>query len=171
MPRTPKAVIKPEEVGAGLADARAKGLRYYQPIKPCKRGHLTVRFTLNSCCRDCYKTNRNKSIMNSKKWQQRHEVARAKELAKQDGAATRPRATKCEVVGCGNSPVVFDHCHATGLFRGWICVRCNRLLGQIKDSPELLESLATYLRQAGTALRPADQMMVWYCDNPMQEAA
>lgn len=41
-----------------------------------------------------------------------------------------------------------DHCHDTGAVRGLLCTRCNTALGLIKDSPQLAEKLAEYLRQA-----------------------
>jgi hypothetical protein len=40
-----------------------------------------------------------------------------------------------------------DHNHVTGNFRGWLCPRCNKILGMAKDSADLLIRLATY---AGT---------------------
>lgn len=41
--------------------------------------------------------------------------------------------------------ICFDHSHATGSFRGWICSYCNRSLGFARDKPETLRKLAEYL--------------------------
>lgn len=41
-----------------------------------------------------------------------------------------------------------DHDHATGRLRGFICSRCNILLGLLRDDPEMLERAAAYLRTA-----------------------
>lgn len=61
---------------------------------------------------------------------------------------TRAEPEVCEI--CGNRPDVFhlcvDHCHKTGKFRGWLCRSCNLGLGNLKDSTELLEKAAKYLR-------------------------
>lgn len=60
--------------------------------------------------------------------------------------AGRPRPTECDI--CATSaigPIVFDHCHVRGHFRGWLCDRCNKVLGLMKDDPALLRSLAQYL--------------------------
>jgi recombination endonuclease VII len=38
-----------------------------------------------------------------------------------------------------------DHNHTTGLIRGLLCFKCNRLIGLSGDSPEILKRLADYL--------------------------
>jgi hypothetical protein len=61
--------------------------------------------------------------------------------------AGRPKPEHCEL--CGGLPdkkgIVWDHDHASGEFRGWLCGRCNLVLGKVKDDPELLRKLADYL--------------------------
>lgn len=65
-------------------------------------------------------------------------------LAAQELAAQRPKPDRCEL--CGKiGPVVFDHCHDSGKFRGWICTSCNSALGLVKDNVQLLQSMAAYL--------------------------
>ena len=60
--------------------------------------------------------------------------------------AGRKKPTNCEV--CGSSKKIsFDHDHKTGQFRGWICHKCNSILGFAGDEPERLEKLADYLRE------------------------
>lgn len=41
--------------------------------------------------------------------------------------------------------LAIDHCHSTGKVRGLLCHRCNTMLGQSKDSPEILRAAALYL--------------------------
>lgn len=38
-----------------------------------------------------------------------------------------------------------DHCHSSGVVRGILCDRCNRLIGQAGDDPEILRNAAVYL--------------------------
>lgn len=38
-----------------------------------------------------------------------------------------------------------DHCHETGRIRGLLCRQCNSGLGYFQDSPELLQTAATWL--------------------------
>lgn len=64
--------------------------------------------------------------------------------------AGRPMPDICEV--CGRPPgkkgvLSFDHCHASGRFRGWLCTKCNNTLGMVDDNPELLRKLAEYLER------------------------
>ncbi len=41
-----------------------------------------------------------------------------------------------------------DHCHKTGIVRGLLCDFCNRALGDVKDNPAVLRTLANYLENA-----------------------
>ena len=38
-----------------------------------------------------------------------------------------------------------DHCHASGRVRGLLCDACNRAIGLLKDSPELMLKAISYL--------------------------
>lgn len=40
-----------------------------------------------------------------------------------------------------------DHCHVTGIVRKLLCSNCNTCLGRAKDDPEILEALASYVRE------------------------
>lgn len=69
--------------------------------------------------------------------------------------AGRPRSERCEV--CYEpGKVVFDHCHSRGHFRGWICRKCNLVLGLVKDDQTLLRNLAVYLDNAYEESRPKE---------------
>lgn len=59
--------------------------------------------------------------------------------------ASRPRANACEICHELQELTVYDHNHKTGEFRGWLCNRCNRVLGLCADNPSLLAGLASYL--------------------------
>jgi len=43
-----------------------------------------------------------------------------------------------------------DHCHKTGKIRGLLCSNCNTTLGLVKESLEILQSIANYLRKSST---------------------
>jgi hypothetical protein len=41
----------------------------------------------------------------------------------------------------------YDHCHQTGKFRGWLCRKCNLMLGNAEDDPSRLREGASYLER------------------------
>jgi len=81
----------------------------------------------------------------------RYDRWRNRKFAKQETLMGRPRPKHCEICkeeGYGREPkIVYDHCHATGVPRGWLCDRCNKVLGLVKDNPDLLIEMADYLMQ------------------------
>jgi hypothetical protein len=38
-----------------------------------------------------------------------------------------------------------DHCHRSGMFRGFLCDNCNIGLGKFMDSPDLMKNAIAYL--------------------------
>ncbi len=42
-----------------------------------------------------------------------------------------------------------DHCHKTGLVRELLCMKCNAMLANASDNPEILRKGATYLEKHG----------------------
>lgn len=56
--------------------------------------------------------------------------------------------------GCGRLPqgrrkhLSIDHCHDTGVVRGLLCDDCNKALGFVHDSVEVLLALVAYLERA-----------------------
>jgi len=74
-----------------------------------------------------------------------NEIARRR--SEQETKAGRPRASLCEICGGTERVIVFDHCHKHGHFRGWICSRCNTVLGHAEDDASLLLKMAAYLKR------------------------
>ena len=63
--------------------------------------------------------------------------------------AGRKRPELCEL--CGKiGRICFDHDHKTGKFRGWICSKCNTVLGLIEDDKNILIKMINYLEQIST---------------------
>lgn len=67
-------------------------------------------------------------------------------VGREQEAEAGEKPNTCGVCGSGGK-ICFDHCHATNKFRGWLCNRCNLVLGHAKDDPELLRKLADYLHK------------------------
>ncbi len=45
----------------------------------------------------------------------------------------------------GGVALSLDHSHGTGLLRGYLCWLCNKALGVVRDDPERLRRMITYL--------------------------
>lgn len=79
-------------------------------------------------------------------WNRQNKIERE---ARQVLAAGRDRSLVCEL--CGKSCLtVFDHAHATGKFRGWLCQPCNCAIGLVQEDVALLLKMADYIVQGGT---------------------
>ena len=63
---------------------------------------------------------------------------------------------KCDVCGIPerecNRKHCMDHDHKTGDFRGWLCDSCNKALGHLKNSKEIIFSLAVYLEKKNSVM-------------------
>ena len=70
------------------------------------------------------------------------QLARSREKRRQAGRGT---PGLCECCGDHANKRHWDHDHATGLFRGYLCHRCNCALAFAKDSPDRLRALIAYL--------------------------
>jgi len=49
-----------------------------------------------------------------------------------------------------NRYLCVDHCHKTGKIRGLLCSRCNRALGLLKDSKDILNNAIDYITRYST---------------------
>lgn len=104
--------------------------------------------------RDRYKENRedilrrhrahNKSE-HRRSWARNYAAIRLR--TESERAAGRPKPEACGICGKSGTAkgIVFDHDHATGKFRGWICGLCNTAIGLSGDSPAILRAMARYL--------------------------
>jgi len=64
-------------------------------------------------------------------------------LAKQQN-----KCTICNNLDPSGKRLAVDHCHTTGIIRGLLCCNCNRAIGMMQDSPDLLIKAAEYLKGA-----------------------
>lgn len=65
---------------------------------------------------------------------------------------TRPCPERCEACGGlpnGKGSLHSDHDHGTGLWRGWLCSKCNAGLGLLGDGIEGILAIVTYLVRTG----------------------
>lgn len=151
-------------------EARALGLSRYNTGYPCERGHLSDRRTSSAHCLECRRTTcrtpeykaqrrvwRNKlpaKTLEKRRRQSVECIMRRRQYALEKVRKSyglvgeyRPCPALCEC--CGQSPgktaMCLDHCHETGLFRGWLCRRCNAGLGSLGDNATGVKRMLAYL--------------------------
>jgi hypothetical protein len=133
--------------------ARSKGLTRYYTGLPCPRDHYSERRTSNGQCVACTKE-RLKVYNKSEKGKFRRAKAVARHTMKKRNRATidysphllAQKPTSCPLCRRSDRVIVFDHCHNSGRFRGWICTVCNKILGLCNDDPKIFDAMAAYLR-------------------------
>jgi hypothetical protein len=134
--------------------AKAAGLARYTTGRPCKRGHVAERRTRDGRCVECWNQklipSQSKHREYSAAWRHRHperqKEVKIRHLYGIEISEIRPKPGACEICGSEHKKIVLDHCHHSGVFRGWICDPCNIALGNVGDSIETLERMIEYLR-------------------------
>ena len=56
------------------------------------------------------------------------------------------KAEELSTYGNRSTPWVVDHCHKTDSFKGWLCNKCNMLLGGGEENIKILEKAIKYLK-------------------------
>lgn len=140
---------KVKEWRAANPGARTEEARKYRAKHPDKVAERTQRYREKNADRvrelDAA-AHRRMRLINPEAEKARLAAFEARKEAKRVAEAGRPRADVCELCSAPGR-TVFDHCHTNGHFRGWLCDRCNRTLGQVKDDPALLRAMANYLEE------------------------
>jgi len=57
--------------------------------------------------------------------------------------------TYCEICGCKDVKLCYDHSHTTGKFRGTLCGKCNSAIGLFGDNEKVIESARRYICERG----------------------
>ena len=70
-------------------------------------------------------------------------------VAYQENIAGRKKPKQCELCH-QQGRICFDHDHENGKFRGWICNKCNAVLGLVGDNVSLLAKMIEYLNNSKT---------------------
>lgn len=131
--------------------------------KTCRKGHSSDKDSLGRCkvCRSIVMKNyyaRNKTELARRNLQWRTENPEKKyasDMAVVSRRYSYPEPTRdspklCECCGKADLPrrLSLDHCHKTGVFRGWLCKECNMGLGKLGDDIPSVEQALSYLKRA-----------------------
>lgn len=92
-----------------------------------------------------YAAHREKRLNAAKEWYRANrERVREANRQKRIAHAGAPPPAACTI--CAREQrLVWDHCHASGRFRGWLCYSCNIALGQVRDDVGVLQRMIEYL--------------------------
>ncbi len=142
---------------------------FYFTSKQLRDGTLSRKHTCRVCLaeygRERQRANPEKERNRTKEWRKKNRFAWAvlasRGLAKKKGhlpcdataGDLREAFTgKCHVCGIPELELTgrlcVDHDHETGDFRGWLCHACNKAAGLLKESTEIILSLAEYIEQS-----------------------
>ncbi len=117
---------------------------------------------VSTCKQRHYKENKKRLLAFGKRWRKENPIkvrlivskSEAKRLghAACTGTVAELKAAQtglCHICGVPETEctkgLCIDHCHKTGEFRGWLCVRCNSAISLLGDCPERLLMAAKYL--------------------------
>ena len=120
----------------------------------CREEKLVCDFSGNTSSddgfdKDGYRLRRGECMECTKKVRQGKNVA--KKIAKKEGIPYEaPEGTLCGICkepGTKRNKLVFDHCHESERFRGYLCNTCNRSIGCLGDNTQLLLRAVNYLNK------------------------
>jgi hypothetical protein len=111
-----------------------------KPHAVCCRGHVfaDVGRTKDGRCAGCAEVRREQHRAAGRKCERRRNGML--------GATSEARSGECEICGL-DGPLHCDHSHSTGLIRGWLCNKCNLMLGYSDDTPNTLRIAAEYIEK------------------------
>lgn len=107
---------------------------------------------LNTYCKDCRSSMKRAAYLADIDRQRLKSRARVFGITVEElqGLIARQGGDVCAICGkpCSSGKALaLDHDHETGQFRGLLCANCNRAIGQLQDSVEIVESALAYLKK------------------------
>jgi hypothetical protein len=120
---------------------------FYLKSKVCKKCQCAA-------ARKWNEANPERHLENIRKWRAAN-PERVRAIARQSKRNGYPQPTRsmpngCECCGRANTKKALhlDHCHISGVFRGWLCDRCNLGVGLLGDNIDGLVRATAYLHRA-----------------------
>jgi hypothetical protein len=110
--------------------------------------------TASGYCGECFHANVNniKTEYNRKRWtngQAKISCWKSRgACCSEEDVQTFNEQKVCQICGIQETPLHFDHCHLTGLYRGALCKQCNVSLGKLGDNLDVvLDRVQKYKNQ------------------------
>jgi hypothetical protein len=90
---------------------------------------------------------RNEAEPKAKEWKTDHQTRKRYGIDVETYNQRMKSSKECQVCGA-EKELCYDHCHVTMKFRGILCRRCNRSIGQLGDNSAGLQKALDYLKEA-----------------------
>lgn len=100
--------------------------------------------TIFHICKDCCAVQKLKMKAYYRDWELKKKYGVSIEEYKQQ---CETRENVCDICATKTDTMHVDHNHKTSKVRGYLCGSCNRGIGLLKDSPEVLRLAAEYLEK------------------------
>jgi len=115
----------------------------------CKNGHVAERWNYNGICVECKReADKPSNIKAGKKYRVKKEYGLTPQQVDDMMIAQGGKCAICNDVLGSTHHAQIDHCHATGVVRGLLCINCNWMLGKSRDNPVTLRAAADYLERS-----------------------
>jgi hypothetical protein len=129
-------------------EALAAGKKRYHGA-PCKNCAGTERYVCDFTCVECKRTRYREDRVSQIARARNYRLSRRYGITQEEYLELlRQQRGQCKLCERGLDDMYphVDHCHDSGRVRGILCGQCNRGLGLLGDSPDLLERAVLYLR-------------------------
>lgn len=131
-----------------------KDISCFSQLSPSSKTYKKFKNGIKPWCKECYKTY-TRNYMKEKRSlsgsSQDHYLKKYGLTRDEVNLMMEEKNHKCDI--CGNESdhrygkLNVDHCHDTGKVRGLLCFSCNVMIGQSKDSTEVLRKAIKYLEK------------------------
>jgi hypothetical protein len=125
--------------GCGKEAHTLEELELFVTQKTGKHGRLNR-------CKECANEKQKKDWRNPSDPRKARQIERMYQCTLEEYNKRMSSSDNCEVCGT-NDDLVYDHCHDTMRFRGVLCRKCNRSIGQLGDDLDSILKVVTYLQK------------------------
>lgn len=104
------------------------------------------KYLRRNLCNNCA-IKRNKSFDKLKDWKTDHQTKKRYGIDAETYKRLMATSSCCQICN-STEELCYDHCHTTMKFRGVLCRKCNRSIGQLGDNSLGLQKALSYLLKA-----------------------
>ena len=127
-----------------ISEKGVKGPIYKSQCKVCVRKSQVEKY--HNLTEEQKKQRRESNPCYNFEWRQKYRLKKLWGLTlDQYSDMINNQDSKCKICGEEMNPPQIDHNHITGKVRGLLCRNCNTSLGLLKEDPDTLRSMISYI--------------------------